>query len=599
MRLTKMATNSGAFDSVVDTMIAGSSLKDGLLYVGLDKLYAVNVASNSLASSSWPATFGDNRASRRVPFDGVARRAVHIEGRVQHPHRAEAFLSDYIVEVHTDTGELLCKTVSDVEGRYVCGSQTERMESFDLTFNFSSDKAAGTGTATLPAGAAGDTTVLTQNLIPELTTLHLHGVVSDAGGVGLSGVAVTAHAGGALPDTTDTSGNYDLYLDFPTDTSTAEVPLGWNDGTNILNRTTSVELQAGALTEHAYSVTFSAGDGYVEWSQPVSAEHIALAADGTLYTAYDYSDVRALNADGLEKWRFYSNYTYRLAVAADNTLYVGSYNKLYAVRADGSLKWSASAQGSVSTLALAEDGTLYAGDSESLRAFTPEGTPLWTFEMSSRVKNLAVGGDGTVYSTTGSLLYALSADGKEIWSFHTDNSIEALAVGRNRTVYVASSTSHWKASGGWLYALNPDGTALWSLSIGERSDSLALGEDGTIYIGAINAVIAVDSSGGQKWRMLTEDAYGGAATTTLAIGSNGTIYAGVNKTVYALSTGGEERWRFVTERYIDALSLEPNGVLYVGSSYHLHAVDTDSAGLASSPWPKEHGNNQTTGRVTP
>ena len=110
-----------------------------------------------------------------------------------------------------------------------------------------------------------------------------------------------------------------------------------------------------------------------------------------------------------------------------------------------------------------------------------------------------------------------------------------------------------------LYAVNPDGTLKWKYQTGGSYDtSPAIGSDGTIYIGSRNGYFyAVNPDGTLKWKYQT----GGSYDTSPAIGSDGTIYV-------------------------------------ISSDGYLYALKSTSHGLADSPWPKFHHDNQNTGRVT-
>jgi len=104
------------------------------------------------------------------------------------------------------------------------------------------------------------------------------------------------------------------------------------------------------------------------------------------------------------------------------------------------------------------------------------------------------------------------------------------------------------------------------------------------------------ATGGKKWEFLCSGSPAGAA-----IGSDGTVYVGCSdKKVYALDgTTGAKKWEFLTGREVYSCpSIGSDGTVYVGSyDGKLYAIKSDSQGLAKSPWPKFHANNQNTGKI--
>lgn len=109
------------------------------------------------------------------------------------------------------------------------------------------------------------------------------------------------------------------------------------------------------------------------------------------------------------------------AIGADGTIYVGSWdNKLYAVDASGSNKWSITVGGGssgtwfMSSPAIGPDGTVYVGSNDrSVYAIRTNGTIRWSFQTGSWIAaSPAIARDGTVYIPSGdSKLYAINRNG--------------------------------------------------------------------------------------------------------------------------------------------------------------------------------------------
>jgi outer membrane protein assembly factor BamB len=114
----------------------------------------------------------------------------------------------------------------------------------------------------------------------------------------------------------------------------------------------------------------------------------AIGPDGTIYVGcyniYFYtSDLCAVDPAGNEKWKYATGGTFYSspAIGADGTIYVGSQDHhLYAIKADGALRWVYPTAGSISysSPAIGPDGTVYVGDSDG-----------WVYAINSSSKGLA------------------------------------------------------------------------------------------------------------------------------------------------------------------------------------------------------------------
>lgn len=168
-------------------------------------------------------------------------------------------------------------------------------------------------------------------------------------------------------------------------------------------------------------VVFGFGaDGTQNWRRDLGRRTYtspALDADGTIYLGLSCDTLLvALNPDGTVRWCYHepgsqgAGYSSPI-VGADGTVYIGSLgNALYAINADGSLRWRCVTAGNVySAPTLAADGTVYCGSYLRLNAVNPDGSVKWVYETDASVQSApTIGPDGTVYfvSTQG-WLYAL------------------------------------------------------------------------------------------------------------------------------------------------------------------------------------------------
>jgi hypothetical protein len=100
-------------------------------------------------------------------------------------------------------------------------------------------------------------------------------------------------------------------------------------------------------------------------------------------------------------------------VAGDGTIYAGSDEGLYAIKSDGTEKWSFPAPGGTQNAALGADGTIYLGSTGALYAVMPNGNQKWKFAISgSSVVSPTPSGDGTIYlASLDNKLYGISPAG--------------------------------------------------------------------------------------------------------------------------------------------------------------------------------------------
>jgi outer membrane protein assembly factor BamB len=315
--------------------------------------------------------------------------------------------------------------------------------------------------------------------------------------------------------------------------------------------------------------------------------------------------------NGTKKWAFATESLIERsapAIGADGTVYIGSGDQhLYAVNANGTLKWAFPASGDLeSSPAIAADGTIYfASIDGDLYAVNANGTQKWVLSFGSSGSSLesspTIGPDGTIYlgisgPNTG-FLFAVadttcsgSPCGTAKWGFGTafGRVASSPAIGADGTIYFGSATD---LLSGDLYALNPDGTEKWEFTASGVDSSPAIGADGTIYFGDNGGTLyAVTDTicneilcGKQKWAFGTRD----RIISSPAIGADGTIYFGsANNTVYALTDGGSgivtSKWSFIAgppnsaAEFTSSPAVSGDGTVYFGSAdNNLYALNPD------------------------
>ena len=105
----------------------------------------------------------------------------------------------------------------------------------------------------------------------------------------------------------------------------------------------------------------------------------------------------------------------------------------------------------------------------------------------------------------------------------------------------------------------------------------------------------------KHYRFLWEFETGYEVISSPAIGSDGTVYVGSSDNkLYAINgKTGIKLWEFETGSYVGSSpAIGLDGTVYVASGdKKLYAIETDSKGLAKSPWPMRGQNARHTGRA--
>ncbi|MDG2213001.1 MAG: PQQ-binding-like beta-propeller repeat protein, partial [Verrucomicrobiota bacterium] len=368
------------------------------------------------------------------------------------------------------------------------------------------------------------------------------------------------------------------------------------------NGTYRVVVSNSLTSTTSNGATLAVGPGLKLWefaTGNILRSSLAIGADGTIYVGSYDNKLYALNSDGTKKWEFETSGPSESApaIGADGTVYVGSQDdKLYALNSDGTKKWEFATGGNIhSSPAIGANGVIYFGSEDNkVYALNSDGTKKWEFPALGRVQSSpSIGPDGVVYiGSNDNKVYALNPDGSKKWSFATggDIGLTSPAIGSDGTIYIGSSDNK-------LYALNPDGTKKWEFATGGNiRSSPAIGANGTVYIGSMdNNLYAINPGGSVKWQI---DLNGSLASSP-AIGIDDTIYIGGNDGIFrAIDKAGIIKWQNnIGAQIIYTAAVVSDGTIYFGADDNkLYALSSSSMGLADSPWPKFGQNNQNTHR---
>jgi len=316
-----------------------------------------------------------------------------------------------------------------------------------------------------------------------------------------------------------------------------------------------------------------------------------LSNNGVIYVPKsDY--LCALYPNGHLLWTFHADDIIESSslVGQDGTIYFRTEYNLYAINADGSLKWNYRINdnayyGQRCSPILNNDGTVvYAGsDDNCFYAFnSSDGSIKWKYHTQGEIyHNQAIDSNGTIYLTSFyNDLHALSPDGDCKWNYHFETQyIDSPVVGHNGSIYVPNYKK--------LYAFNPDGTVKWLLlTKGEIESTIAVDSEDNIFFcenySYQNYINALTPDGDLKWKYKTGEAI---ISSSPVLDSDGTIYftsGGIPNKIannligyyftFAINKYGELKWKYrydnneylyINYYYIPSPIIDSNGTLYV------------------------------------
>jgi hypothetical protein len=419
---------------------------------------------------------------------------------------------------------------------------------------------------------------------------------------------------------------------------------------SLTNDVTNCVLEDVPVGEHTIKLTL---EGYVDWDTLVEVEAetpttitatMILESD-TIDTIETGSLLWKSSIEGYPSILLYDQGTV-YAYLGDSHIGDCVFSALDA--SDGSVKW----QESISVSKMGFEGNFYGAETDYACSYNSDGSIRWKTRLESNGSPylLAVGPSDISYwwhydyNTDSCYVTALNSFSQKEWQYASDKSgFGGAAVGfYGQLYYLASGGTDYDSV--HLYEISSEGEFVWKYSIGDgfwSGSRLSVGEDGTLYFVAFSTnppaskIVAVDF-GQLKWE------YDVRPRTWLVTGEDGTIYFGSYPYLYALNPDGSLKWRknmnttvrvtpligkdetiycdgvdglyaldandgAVKWKYETAdefavgytLALAEDGTLFLwvaeNGSYYLHAIKTDSKGLANSSWPKYQADNRCSG----
>lgn len=242
---------------------------------------------------------------------------------------------------------------------------------------------------------------------------------------------------------------------------------------------------------------FDSADGSVRWRLRADGDadgSVAFAPDGTLRFTGG-RDLYSVTPSGEVRWRFRARRPFLISTPAideDGTAYVGAIDHfMYAVAADGRMRWEYRTQGEISSSpVIGDDATIYFGsDDEHVYALTRDGALRWRTHVDGYVRApVALGRDGSViaavYGPATRLVALDAATGEPRWDFPVGGPRSAEAGIASGPLVDAGGYIYFGAQDDFLYSITPRGTLRWVFRLGGDIDAAPiLTPEGVLLVG--------------------------------------------------------------------------------------------------------------------
>ena len=312
-----------------------------------------------------------------------------------------------------------------------------------------------------------------------------------------------------------------------------------------------------------------------------------LAVQGSLVCFAHGGHVYAVDAgNGTQKWhRELDNIATSAPAVAGDTLYVGGWEKLFALKADtGGVKWifelGSGSDDSPLDDPVVEAGTVYFGGWNHFYALDGEtGQQKWKVELSGVARSVPTVYDGIVYIGTFEPNIDLSADlhafdsksGQELWN------LKATGGGIGGAVAVTGGVVYVSTRDDGLLALDAKtGQERWRYNPGSGLTTGPAVAYDTVYITNQGVLYAVDAQAGkEKWRLNGDSSFnsdpviadGVVYFSTTSADLLGILLGGNASTqLHAVDAhNGRELSKFTVEGATSWAPAVADGTLYIGT----------------------------------
>jgi hypothetical protein len=582
---------------------------DGLILVNLNegdqqgntftRLVALNSTISGLASSHYPVLGREPTFTSRARGDTVARRTVNFTGKLRNRFGAGEPLSGQTMTVRTANNEFLCRTTTDQDGRYRCGTQLEDMRSANAMIAVSGAYGTTSQAVVIPVGNPTLSYEIKADLTLDATTLRLQGIVRNARNELMFGatVGLTSPEVAAQNLVTDANGAFDVYLLAPAGKTQLTLELRYQDQTGQAFQRQNFTLIANTLNQANLDLTASnstAGTIRLSLSLGLSQLGLARGVDGYFYGIDRSNRLLSFDKEGQIRWsRTLGANPTPPSVAPDGTIFVGSEAGLSAINRDGSLRWQRTLP-VAGALAVDAQSRVYALSSNrlELQAYAIDGSSRWRYGLPSLATGVpSISETGLVYLGLTDQLISLKVNGDLNWTAPISG-VRWLALGAS-TVYADSVD-------GRVRALETTGQVRWSYLLNSANAALVLATDETLYAGVVDPastvqqMVAISQTGSKVAQISTN-----GSAVPMAVSNNGeVILASSDRSLSGVNQTGQKVWSSTLSASLGTGGLiVDNEAVVVSTDGKLHFVTLNSTGYAASLWARLGRDNQSSQRA--
>jgi putative pyrroloquinoline-quinone-binding quinoprotein/IPT/TIG domain-containing protein len=286
---------------------------------------------------------------------------------------------------------------------------------------------------------------------------------------------------------------------------------------------------------------------------------------------------------GQIRWRFEADadsIPSRPALAADGTAYaIDAAGHLYALAPDGGLIWIFNATGSgPGNVSVGPDGTVYTGTSTAIFALAADGTLKWRFAQTPGAFILLgpnVGPDGNIYAvaTDGVGVFSLTPQGSLRWA--APESYSRPIVTLQEIVFAPAPIARlYFHANDHFVSFGLDGTPIFSYvdGVSQGDQQPAVSPDGSVYTNLFDPrgpglmLGKFDDNGNLLWHVFDNFTTSTNTLSTPEVGSDSVVYDGRNLTsLYSFNPGSTVRWQYTDSGILFAPIASPiNDLIFVG-----------------------------------
>jgi hypothetical protein len=349
----------------------------------------------------------------------------------------------------------------------------------------------------------------------------------------------------------------------------------------------SSKVKIGNLVAPVSSWSATSITAYVPEASLLGTSNVQVITNGGVSNTLSLT-VTARQQSGRVKWRFQADDMYiqgRPGIGPDGTIYaLGINGHLYALSPNGGLKWIFNAYGSTQSVSVGCDGTIYFAGLNTVYAINANGTLKWKVtDPAGALVDVGptVGPDGNIFAVTNDVnkgglgALSISPAGKINWNHpgfvHSDgtaNYTKEVVFGSGQLYFCMNNLN----GNSGLQALTLNGVQKWA-KLADYQPAVA--PDGRIYaISArlVNSYMEISSFTSQGKLIRTFFGSNAKSLTAPDVDTNGTFYTAQNyATLTATRPDGTTKWQYTDTGILGGPVVSPTNKRVIVGGYDIGA----------------------------